>query len=168
MEEQSEEFHSALEYHRHTHTRTHAHTHTHYYKTPSHCFQSSCPIFVYHWHCVLDPMTAAFTHSGPIPAVRLFYTEISMKNPLLVACTFKLNQAASVNHFLQFCNDKPPRYVLLKGESEVEDRLEEGEWPADIFTCQFCLLMYLSLSHSLSLCVCVCVCVCVYLVYVPS
>ena len=50
-----------------------------------------------------------------------------MKTPLLVAYTFKLDQPASVNHFIQFCNDKPPRYVLLKGESEVEDKLEEGE-----------------------------------------
>lgn len=62
-----------------------------------------------------------------ILALRLFYTEISMKTPLLVAYTFKLDQPASVNHFIQFCNDKPPRYVLLKGESEVEDKLEEGE-----------------------------------------
>lgn len=77
--------------------------------------------------CKLKPVTPAFTLSSPILALRLFYTEISMKTPLLVAYTFKLDQPASVNHFIQFCNDKPPRYVLLKGESEVEDRLEEGE-----------------------------------------
>ena len=50
-----------------------------------------------------------------------------MKIPLLVAYTFKLDQPTPVDHFLQFCNDKLPRYVLLKGESEVEDRLGEGE-----------------------------------------
>ena len=54
-----------------------------------------------------------------------------MKNPLLVAYTFKLDQPTSVSHFLQFCNDKPPHYVLLKGESALEDRPEEGEWLAD-------------------------------------
>ena len=48
--------------------------------------------------------------------VRLFYAQVSLKNPVLVSLTFKMeSKGSTVQYYLQLCTDRSPRYVLLKG-----------------------------------------------------
>ena len=57
--------------------------------------------------------------------IRLFYAQVSLKNPVLVSLTFKMeSKGSAVQYYLQLCTDRSPRYVLLKGAAELE---ESGE-----------------------------------------
>jgi mannosyl-glycoprotein endo-beta-N-acetylglucosaminidase len=75
--------------------------------------------------CVSGRVPAPGGMKGARSIVRLFYTQISLKKPLLVAYTFKLDHPGTVDHYVQLCNKGSPQYVLLRGSSSVAEKLED-------------------------------------------